>query len=153
MNTTASRCRIRPAREQDLSALSDLLDCLFAIEEDFQPDRIKQRKGLTALLNRPDAIIFVAEVKGQTVGMISCQTLISTAEGGEVGLVEDVVISPAFRKQGIGQALVDAVVEWAKQRRLKRLQLLADSENAPALTFYRQLGWQQTQLQAWRRLL
>lgn len=36
----------------------------------------------------------------QVVGMITVQKLISTAEGGYVGLVEDVIIEPEVRGKG-----------------------------------------------------
>jgi GNAT superfamily N-acetyltransferase len=148
----SSRYRIRPAREGDLPALSDLLDELFAIETDFAPDRARQRRGLSALLNAGErACVLVAEERGKAIGMATCQVLISTAEGGEVGLVEDVVVGAARRGQGVGQALVRELELWAKGRRLLRLQLLADGGNTAALRFYRRLGWCPTQLVALRR--
>lgn len=146
------RYRIRPAREGDLPALSDLLSALFTIEADFAPDRARQRRGLSALLNAGErACVLVAEERGQVIGMATCQVLTSTAEGGDVGLVEDVVVGAGRRGQGVGQALMRELELWAKGRRLLRLQLLADRGNRNALLFYERLGWRSTQLVALRR--
>jgi hypothetical protein len=41
--------------------------------------------------------------------------------------------------------------QWAKGRRLMRLQLLADGGNRAALLFYERAGWCPTQLVALRR--
>lgn len=45
------------------------------------------------------------------VGMATIQTLISTAEGGRVGLVEDVVVDESFRGKGIGKLLLAGIEE------------------------------------------
>lgn len=149
---TQHRFRIREARETDVSALCDLLDQLFAKEADFQPDRTKARRGLTALLNAGAAArVFVAEERAEVVGMCSVQLLISTAEGGPVGLVEDVVVRHDRRGHGLGAALIRHVEAWAAEQGLKRLQLLADRENAGALGFYEKMGWQTTRLICLRR--
>jgi GNAT superfamily N-acetyltransferase len=78
--------------------------------------------------------------------MASIQTLISTAEGGPVGLVEDVVVAKSWRGRGIGQNLLEALGDWARQHGLTRLQLLADRHNRNALDFYAKDGWQPTAL-------
>jgi GNAT superfamily N-acetyltransferase len=38
------------------------------------------------------------------------------------------------------------IEDWARERGVKRLELLADRNNSPALEFYRKLNWQSTQL-------
>ncbi len=142
---------IQPAVIEDLEAMSGLLDQLFAIERDFKPDRAKQRKGLAMLLCNKTSVLLVARSEGTVVGMATMQELISTAEGGPVGLVEDVVVDQARRGQGIGRRLLLALEQEAQVRGWLRLQLLADLNNQPALAFYRQLNWQTTQLIALRQ--
>ncbi len=148
--TSATRFRIRPAREADVPALCDLLEELFAIESDFRSDRSRQRRGLSALLNAGGerARVFVAEQRAEVVGMASCQVLISTAEGGPVGVVEDVVVRKDRRGLGIGTRLLQTVEKWAADGGLRRLQLLADVENSEGLAFYDRQGWQLTRLTA-----
>ena len=78
--------------------------------------------------------------------MCTVQTLISTAEGGPVGVLEDLVVAADFRHQGIGAKLLAEAVTWAECRGLTRLQLLADKNNLAALRFYQKQGWESTQL-------
>ncbi len=150
-NITA--CHIRFALESDIPDLVALLRDLFAIEADFQSDPVKQERGLRLLLKNPGCHIWVAEEGGRIVGLCTLQVLISTAEGGAVGLVEDVVVSPKRRGFGIGRQLLAALETWAGRHGLTRLQLLADRDNRPALDFYRRLDWKETQLIALRKMV
>jgi GNAT superfamily N-acetyltransferase len=145
-------CTVRPANRDDLPALCALLGELFSIEADFRPEPARQWLGLERLLQRaPDAAVLVAVHDGEVIGMCTAQVLISTAEGGEVALVEDVVVRADCRGSGAGSALLAALETWCRERGIRRLQLLADRANTPALDFYRRKGWQPTQLMAWRR--
>lgn len=144
---------LRTAEFNDIEAMILLLAELFAIEADFQVDRHKQRAGLELLLNSNNAKIFVAENdEHQVVGMCSVQILISTAEGAKVGLMEDLIVTAAYRRQGIGQQLLNYLQNWANAQGLKRLQLLADKNNQSALDFYAKQNWQTTQLIALRKM-
>lgn len=124
-----------------------LVEQLFALEPDFPFDAVKVRRGLAMLLAQPDAAaLWVAEHNLRVVGMCSAQIVISTAEGGPVAWVEDVVVSPDQRGHGVGRQLLDAVSAWAAAHGISRLQLLADGENDAALGFYRRLDWQTTRM-------
>ncbi len=142
---------IRPARTDDLDVLVELLGMLFGIEADFACDAARQRRGLAMLLVHEGAVVLVAEAAGQVVGMCSGQLTISTAEGGFALLVEDVVVAQNWQGKGVGRALLAALEQWAADRNIGRLQLLADRNNGAALEFYRRLGWQGTELVCQRR--
>lgn len=129
----------------------ELLGRLFAIEADFTADAGRQRRGLALLLQQPLACLMVAEDAGRVVGMCSGQLTISTAEGGFALLVEDLVVAADFRGRKIGPRLLDAVAEWAAGHDAFRMQLLADRDNASALTFYQRTGWTETALICLRR--
>jgi ribosomal protein S18 acetylase RimI-like enzyme len=144
---------VRTARPQDLEQLVELLRLLFAIEEDFNVNADKQRQGLALVLDDERSRVLVAEVHGKVVGMCTGQLVISTAEGGPAVLVEDVVVDPGHRGQGIGRALLDALATWARNQGASRMQLLADTNNRPALVFYDRRGWQRTALICLRRHL
>jgi GNAT superfamily N-acetyltransferase len=148
---TAAAAVIRRAEPPDVAGLVHLLGVLFGLEADFRPDAARQRRGLVALLAAPAGVVLVAERGGRVVGMVTGQLLVSTAEGGPAVLVEDLVVDEGARGGGLGRALLDAVEAWARGRGATRVQLLVDEENAPALGFYRRLGWQATRLRALRR--
>lgn len=142
---------IRPAGPEDLDGLVDLLGILFGIEADFACDAARQRRGLAMLLAHEAAVLLVAEAAGQVIGMCSGQLTISTAEGGFALLVEDVVVAGPWQGKGVGRELLAALEQWGASRKIGRLQLLADRNNAAALEFYRKLGWQSTELICQRR--
>ncbi len=142
---------VRSARADDMKAMLTLLKDLFTIEKDFSFNRVKQQAGLRRLLKQPDAVILVVERDNRIVGMCSVQTVISTAEGGLCGLLEDMIVHEKFRGQGIGRKLLAAAERWAVKNKLSRLHLLADSGNESALRFYASRGWQRTSLICWRK--
>jgi GNAT superfamily N-acetyltransferase len=146
---------IRSARSEDIPVLCGLLADLFALESDFEPDVVKQVKGLSMLLGdlSGSSLVLVAAADGSVIGMATVQTLISTAEGGRVGLVEDVIVAREFRGRGIGAMLLDRIDEWSRAHKLARLQLLADRENRPALDFYFSSNWTSTRLICMRKML
>ncbi|MBU3735852.1 MAG: GNAT family N-acetyltransferase [Methylobacterium sp.] len=132
--------------------MSALLDDLFSIEQDFKPNGDNQMRGMRLLLDLPDrACLLVArDAAGQVAGLVSAQLVISTAEGAPSAWVEDMVVRADCRGQGLGRALLEALLEWAAGRGATRAQLLVDLDNKPALEYYRHLGWQTTRLAARR---
>jgi GNAT superfamily N-acetyltransferase len=144
--------KIEDANLADIPALSQLLDQLFAIEQDFQPNSDRQIRGMTLLLQNPKraCIKLARDDNGCIVGMVSAQLVISTAEGAPSAWVEDMVVSDSWRGQGIGRKLLDSLLEWAKANGATRAQLLVDMDNEPALGYYQHLGWQATRLGARR---
>jgi GNAT superfamily N-acetyltransferase len=134
--------RIEPATLDDLPPLVDLLFDLFSNERDFVPDREKQYRGLKLILEQPNrGRIFVLRNESRIIGMINLLITISTAEGGFVLLLEDLVIKQDHRGQGYGSQLVDYAHRYAKEKGFLRITLLTDKPNARALEFYRRHGY------------
>jgi ribosomal protein S18 acetylase RimI-like enzyme len=145
---------VRRARAADIPQLCDLLAELFSIESDFSPDGEKQTQGLTLFINDTagSLAVFVAEKDGEIIGMCSVQTLISTAEGGPAGFVEDVIVRREYRGRGIGSLLLSEIVRWSIEKNITRLQLLAEVDNERALKFYARSGWTTTNLTCMRKI-
>ncbi|MDD2701000.1 MAG: GNAT family N-acetyltransferase [Sideroxydans sp.] len=140
------------AAETDLPQLADLLSELFALESDFMPERDKQLRGLRAILNEPQlGKLFVLRVDGKVAGMANALITVSTAEGGKVLLLEDVIVSRAQRGGGLGRKLIEHVLDWARARGMTRVTLLADRDNTPALDFYRKLGFEPSAMRVLRK--
>jgi GNAT superfamily N-acetyltransferase len=151
-NRMRSQTRVRAATPSDLDAMVGLIESLFALEPDFEFDPARVRQGLVRLLSAEDAAaVWIAEREGRAVGMCSAQIVVSTAEGGVSAWVEDVVVQPGLRRLGIGSSLLAAVSAWAAHRGIGRLQLLADRDNAIALSFYQSRCWHPTRLICFRQ--
>src|SRR5262250_2913362 len=108
---------IEPATEADLDELSEMLGELFAQESDFRPDKEKQLRGLRLIFEQPSrGRVFVLRRDGAIVGMINLLFTISTAEGGFVVLLEDLVVHKEFQAHGYGSMLLDYAINFAKQK-------------------------------------
>lgn len=94
--------------------MADLLAELFTLESDFKPDRDKQLAGLYTILDNPAVgQLFVLRIDGTVAGMANALYTVSTAEGRQVVLLEDVIINAAWRGHGFGRQLVEHVLAWA----------------------------------------
>lgn len=132
---------VRHAIEKDIPQMASLLSELFAIEDDFIVDTEKQTRGLKLLLDTPNATILVAETDERVVGMVSMQSLVSTAIGENVGLIEDMIVTRAYRGKGIGSSLLEALIAESTKKKYGRLALGADNRNSGALAFYQKYGF------------
>ena len=142
------------AGAEDIDAMADLLHELFTLESDFQPQRAKQLAALSWLLAHPaHGRLFVARDGGRVVGMVNALISISTAEGGPVLILEDVILAASHRHGGHGRQLVEHVLAWARNQGMRRVTLLADKDNAAALRFYEKLGFEESAMVVRRRRL
>lgn len=146
---------IEPARAEDREALADLLGLLFGQEADFTPDREKQLRGLDLILSDPRVgQIFVARCSRdhhRVTGMVSLLFTVSTAEGGWVALLEDLVVAPEARGAGMGARLVERAIDFAEERSLTRISLLTDRTNRAAQALYARYGFSQSGMLVLRR--
>ena len=134
--------RIEPATMDDLPELVALLLDLFSMEADFVPDHDRQTRGLRLILEEPSrGRIFVLRNDHQIIGMINLLITISTAEGGFVLLLEDVVVQRDHRGQGYGSKLLEHAVKFAKMKNFLRITLLTDKWNDASKRFYLDRGF------------
>jgi GNAT superfamily N-acetyltransferase len=131
------RLRIEPATLDDLPDLVELLYDLFSMEADFVPDRDRQSRGIKLILEQPNrGRIFVLRNDHSIIGMINLLITISTAEGGFVLLLEDLVVHRDHRGQGYGTKLLNYATEFARIKGFSRITLLTDRPNDRAKKFY-----------------
>ncbi|MCG8068257.1 MAG: GNAT family N-acetyltransferase [Candidatus Thiodiazotropha taylori] len=142
---------ISSMQSSDIDKMVDLLRQLFSIEADFNVDPDKQRRGLELLQESEAAEIFVVRsARQEVVAMATLQLVVSTAEGGLVAWMEDVVVDADHRGQGVGEFLLSHINRWVESRGIKRVQLVADRDNRSAIEFYKKQGWQEINLNVLR---
>ena len=133
---------ITPATLSDIPELCMLLAILFEQEADFRPDAVKQTAGLLRIIGKPDTgRILALREDGNIVGMVNLMFTVSTACGGRVALLEDMIIDPARRGDGLGGKLLDAAIELARDEGCLRITLLTDRANDAAIRFYQRRGF------------
>jgi len=133
---------IEPATEADLDELSEMLGGLFSQEGDFRPDKDKQLRGLRLIFEQPSrGRVFVLRQNGAIVGMINLLFTISTAEGGFVIVLEDLVVHKKYQGKGYGRKLLEHAIDFAKQKNFLRVTLLTDRPENVAQEFFRHHGF------------
>lgn len=97
-----------------------------------------------ALLNDRSYNVYVAEGDKRIVGL----AILTVRPSLDVPMlvpqmtatIENLVVTRAFRGQGVGKALVQACVARAKEKRAALLDLLVWEFNTEAIAFYERLG-------------
>lgn len=146
--------RIETATIEDLSAVTDLVMELMELQEDFTPNRDAQERGIQLVLEQPSrGRIFVLRNDERIIGMVNLLFTISTAEGGFVILMEDLVVHPEHRGQGYGTLLVNHVVEFAEKKSFRRITLLTDKLSSQSQGFFKKQGFEFSHLIPMRRLI
>ena len=146
--------RVEPATLEDLPALTELVMNLFEFSGDFRPDHAVQERGLRLILEQPNrGRIFVVRNDDRLFGMVNLLFTISTARGGFVILMEDVVIHPDHRGQGYGTMLVNYVVDFARKKHFKRITLLTDKISAESQEFFKKQGFDYSNMIPMRRII
>jgi ribosomal protein S18 acetylase RimI-like enzyme len=127
----------------DLEELILLLNVLFNQDLEFVFDYQKQKSGLEKIIENPEiGEILILKIDSKIAGMVSLLYSISTALGGKVAILEDMVIDEQYRKRSFGKALLDEAIMHAKRNDCLRITLLTDFDNDIAIRFYKQKGFQ-----------
>ena len=119
-------------REARLLALAEAPYAFGARLADWQGHGDREERW-RARLAIPGSHNLVAERDGQPLGMVSG---VPTPVEGTAELIS-MWVHPDARGQGVGDALVGAVVRWARQAGAGRLRLAVAERNEAALRLYR----------------
>jgi GNAT superfamily N-acetyltransferase len=115
----------RPATAADIDAITGLAhemhDELVAMRggelwalRDARPER--DRSAFEALLDDPDAALWVGTITGVVVGFGSVE-VVALHDGRLLGVVRELVVTPEAREVGVGEAVLDHLVAWCRDRR------------------------------------
>ena len=88
----------------------------------------------------PDRAYFMAYVGDNPCGMAGCYRRAS-----DVVVLTAMWVAPEFRGKNIGEQIVLAVIEWAREGGASTLEAWV-SENNPARFFYQKVGFEETRL-------
>jgi GNAT superfamily N-acetyltransferase len=145
---------IAPATLDDIPQLCSLLEILFSQEADFQPDALKQSAALREIIERPETGCILVLREGNVIfGMVNLLYTVSTACGGKVAILEDMIVHPLQRGNGLGSQLLQATIAHARREGCMRITLLTDRVNDFAIRFYRRHGFGMSEMMPLRLTL
>jgi ribosomal protein S18 acetylase RimI-like enzyme len=128
-----------------------VLELLAREDPDFDLDnRLAPRTPLDAgrarrYLDNPAVLHWVAEQDGDVLGFLFCLVIPLRSDAGEELLLYEIGVRSAWRRQGVGRALLDEMERWMVAEGIGEVWVLAD--NAGAVEFYRQSGFGKEQPQ------
>ena len=161
--SSMSAATIRPATPADLEAIGKLGALLVRTHHDFDPKRFiaptsRTEKSygsfLGTQLDEPNIIILVAERDGGLLGYTyaGVEGYDYMALRGPAGVVYDIVVDPAYRRQGVGGILLDATIEALKARGAPRVVLSTAERNVAAQRLFERAGFRRTMIEMTREL-
>lgn len=132
---------IRPARREDLAAILALYADL---ETDGQVLDLPAAESIFARMQQyPNYTVYVAVAEGQIVGSFELLIMDNLAHvGAPSGIVEDVVVHPAWRGQGIGKQMMAFALQQCRQAGCYKLALSSNRKREAAHRFYEALGFE-----------
>lgn len=132
---------IRRARPDDVGTVFALIRELAEYEKLTREVEASAADVSAALFSEaPRLVCDLAEWDGEVAGFAAWFVNFSTFAGKPGIYLEDLFVRPAFRRHGIGQALLGHLARTCVDNGWARLQWSVLDWNTPSITFYKSLG-------------
>ena len=142
---------IRPTRKEDWPAIARLLVQIAALHAELRPDvyrparKYDQKQYNKLLKDREKPILVAVDARGEVLGYAMCQIVrrrgIPVLVERSYLYVDDLCVDENCRGQGIGELLMQAVTDLARELGLRKIQLSVNEHNEGARKFYERLGY------------
>ena len=120
---------IREMKIDDVAAIAELEKLCFSDPW--------SESSIASELHNPLSYWLVAESNGKLAGYVGSQAVLDAAD------MMNLAVSPNYRQQGIGQALVNALIHHLQRNHVIALLLEVRVSNLPAISLYEKLGFVQ----------
>ena len=115
--------------ENHVAAVAELEKLCFSLPWD--------EASVAGELTNPLSLWLVAEDNGVLAGYVGSQSVLGEAD------MMNLAVKPDYRRRGIGEALVLALVDGLKAQEVSSLTLEVRASNEPAIALYEKLGFYQ----------
>ena len=133
--------KIRPATQDDAPAAVGLMAQLAEFGHGQVDPGVEER--FRTMIESPQYAILVADAgQGQVVGLLTMSQRWTLWHTGPCAFIEELVVDEGGRRQGIGRALLQAALDWAKAQGCSEVELSTEPDNLKAQAFYRRLGFE-----------
>lgn len=147
MRCTVAPVNIRRATVADAKALVDHIKAIVSEPvrtAPLDPDEVmtldQEKASIEQYAASPRAILLVAEDAGRIVGELTLRCISPRRALQHVASL-GMSVHSGHRRRGIGRALLEHAIEWAKGIGITRIELYVFADNAPAIALYEALGF------------
>jgi diamine N-acetyltransferase len=148
----SARVHVRPATNDDYDALCPLfaeLDLFhrLARPDFFQaaPEPVRGREFIATLIAGPGTAILVADHAGPLSGLAIVRLHemagLPIVIPRRMVIVDAIVVAQAWRRRGVGRAILDGAGTWAKANNAAYVEIAVHEFNQGAIRFYEALGY------------
>ncbi|WP_291413016.1 GNAT family N-acetyltransferase [Actinophytocola sp.] len=129
-------------REFRLRAVRDAPEAFYLpLDEEEKATVDVWERWATSGAETADRVMFVAAEIGDWLGMAGCSL---RSDGSGVLDATGMWVVPTARGRGLGELLIDAIVDWGRHRGAVRMEFAVTESNAVAIRLYRRLGFEPT---------
>lgn len=142
--------KIRPGEEKDIPDISRLLYQVHKVHSDVRPDLFKKGakkytdEELVKIVSNKETPVFVADVKGKTVGYAFCMHKQYINDNNMTDIrtlyIDDLCVDENIRGCHIGTELYEYVIDYAKREGFYNVTLNVWADNKEAVGFYEKIG-------------
>ena len=136
----------RSVRLASLQDSPDSFGSTYELERAFSDEKWRSRLSKSSDLS--NGAMWAALFDGRFIGLISA---VVSREDVDRASVYQMWVSPEYRGEGIGSALIRSVEVWAVELRVKRLELSVTTANTAAVSLYEKMGFVSTGNTEWLR--
>jgi GNAT superfamily N-acetyltransferase len=79
---------------------------------------------------------------GQVMGLLLLSHRPTLWHSGPSALIEDIVVDERARGQGVGRALIEAGLGWARSHGCSEMEVTTEEENGASQAFFQSLGFE-----------
>lgn len=135
---------IREAKQKDIEQITLLCIQTAPFEGTGEPGEVEfYNKLFTESISHDERLILVAESDSVIAGFAYAEIEHSSDDCVEApyASLELLGVDPRWRGKGIAKALIETVEDWARNKKMKAIQLAVAQENVSALKLYESLGY------------
>lgn len=137
---------VRQAKIEEIETLLEFEQGIVTAERAFNPTLKKGEihyYDLAKLVESPLSAVFVAEIDGDLIasGYVLEKEAQDYLKHERYAYLGFMYVKPEHRGKGVNKRILDALLDWAKERGLSEIRLEVYSENSAAIKAYEKAGF------------
>lgn len=110
---------------------------------DFEPSPERTEAFLAGLMRNEESVIFIAvdPEANKVMGFVNLYPSYSTLALQRLWILNDLGVSGDYRGKGVSKALIEKVLDFAKETDAVRVELKTEKTNTLALQLYKTMGF------------